>query len=80
MATSVEISAIADLILETFGGDAQLFKSWLVRSKLETEATQLQSAIRKQQAERDTAVDTAEESIQSLQAAYNAKLAEIDNL
>ena len=80
MATEQQVQAIADLILQTFGGDANLFKSWLMRSKLETEAAQLQSAIRKAQTERDADVTSAEETIQGLQADYQAKLAEIDAL
>jgi hypothetical protein len=72
--------AILELIATTFEGNVNLFQSWLQRSKLETEAAALQSAIRKKQAQRDAGLDQAEAAIQNLQANYQSKLAEIDNL
>lgn len=80
MASSEVISIVVDKIVQAFDGDAALFESFLTRSRLETEAATLQSAIRKAQAERDGAVTTAETEIQALQAQYQAKLTEIDAL
>lgn len=73
-----------DLILETiatkFNGDIKLFEAWLQRSKLETELMQIDSAIRRAKNGRDKAVDSAEATIQTLEAEKQAKLMEIDNL
>jgi hypothetical protein len=78
--TEAQKDAILELIAGTFEGNVNLFQSWLQRSKLETEAAALQSAIRKKQAERDAGLDQAEAAIQNLQANYQAKLEEIDAL
>jgi hypothetical protein len=80
MATQEVISLVVDKIVTAFDSDVALFEAFLIRSRLETEAATLQSAIRKAQAERDGAVTTAEMEIQSLTDAYQAKLAEIDAL
>lgn len=80
MADTATISLVVDKIVAAFDGDAVLFEAFLTRSRLETEAATLQSAIRKAQSERDSAVTTAETDIQSLTDAYQAKLAEIDAL
>jgi len=80
MASQEVISIVVDKIVTAFDSDVALFEAFLTRSRLETEAATLQSAIRKAQAERDGAVTTAETSIQALQAQYQAKLAEIDAL
>ena len=80
MATQEIISIVVDKIVTAFDSDVALFEAFLTRSRLETEAATLQSAIRKAQAERDGAVTTAETSIQALQAQYQAKLTEIDAL
>jgi len=80
MATQEVISTVVDAIVAAFDADPVLFEAFLKRSRLETEAATLQSAIRKAQAERDGAVTTAETEIQTLQAQYQAKLAEIDAL
>jgi hypothetical protein len=80
MATNEVISIVVDKIVTAFDSDVALFEAFLKRSRLETEAATLQSAIRKAQAERDGAVTTAETEIQSLADAYQAKLAEIDAL
>ena len=80
MATQEVISIVIDKIVSAFGNDTTLFENWLVRSKLETEAAALQSAIRKAQADRNADLDDAEATIQGLQSSYLAKLAEIDNL
>ncbi len=80
MATQEVISLVVDKIVSAFDGDVVLFEAFLKRSRLETEAATLQSAIRKAQAERDGAVTTAETEIQTLQAQYQAKLTEIDAL
>lgn len=80
MATPEITNIVIDAIVAAFDGDAALFEAFLTRSRLETEAATLQSAIRKAQAERDGAVTTAETEIQSLTDAYQAKLAEIDAL
>lgn len=71
---------ILQTIFDKFDGNPALFSSWLVRSRLETEAAALQSKIRKAQDTRDKAVDGAETTIQALQAEYQAKLSEIDEL
>jgi len=80
MASQEVISIVVDKIVTAFDSDVALFEAFLTRSRLETEAATLQSAIRKAQAERDGAVTTAETEIQSLTDAYQAKLAEIDAL
>ncbi len=80
MASQEVISLVIDKIVAAFDTDVALFESFLTRSRLETEAATLQSAIRKAQSERDSAVTTAETDIQSLTDAYQAKLAEIDAL
>jgi len=80
MATQEVISLVVDKIVQAFDSDVALFEAFLIRSRLETEAATLQSAIRKAQAERDGAVTTAETEIQSLTDAYQAKLSEIDAL
>jgi len=80
MATQEVISTVVDAIVAAFDADPVLFEAFLKRSRLETEAATLQSAIRKAQAERDGAVTTAETEIQALQAQYQAKLTEIDAL
>lgn len=80
MATAEITNIVIDAIVAAFDGDAVLFQAFLTRSRLETEAATLQSAIRKAQSERDSAVTTAETDIQSLTDAYQAKLAEIDAL
>ena len=80
MASNEVISLVVDKIVTAFDSDVALFEAFLTRSRLETEAATLQSAIRKAQAERDGAVTTAETEIQSLTDAYQAKLAEIDAL
>ncbi|MFA5433721.1 MAG: hypothetical protein WC319_12750 [Candidatus Paceibacterota bacterium] len=80
MASQEVISLVVDKIVTAFDSDVALFEAFLTRSRLETEAATLQSAIRKAQAERDGAVTTAETEIQSLTNAYQAKLAEIDAL
>ena len=80
MATPEITNIVIDAIVAAFDADPVLFESFLTRSRLETEAATLQSAIRKAQSERDGAVTTAETEIQSLTDAYQAKLAEIDSL
>jgi hypothetical protein len=80
MANESQINAVVDAIVKAFDGDAQLFEAFLLRARLETDAEKLRSRIRNQQAKRDKAVDSAESSIQSLQADLQAKIAEIDAL
>lgn len=80
MATQEVISLVVDKIIQAFDSNVELFESWLTRSRLETEAEALQSAIRIAEASRDSAIDTAEATLQALQAQYQAKLAEIDAL
>lgn len=80
MATAEITNIVIDAIVAAFDSDPVLFEAFLTRSRLETEAATLQSAIRKAQSERDSAVTTAETDIQSLTDAYQAKLAEIDAL
>ena len=80
MASTEITNVVIDAIVAAFDADPVLFESFLIRSRLETEAATLQSAIRKAQAERDGAVTTAETEIQALQAQYQAKLTEIDAL
>jgi len=80
MATTEITNVVIDAIVAAFDADPVLFEAFLTRSRLETEAATLQSAIRKAQAERDGAVTTAETEIQTLQAQYQAKLTEIDAL
>ena len=80
MASTEITNIVIDAIIAAFDADPVLFEAFLTRSRLETEAATLQSAIRKAQSERDGAVTTAETSIQALQAQYQAKLTEIDAL
>ena len=80
MATEAQINAVVGAVVASFGGDVALFQTFLMRAKLETEAAALQSAIRKAQTERDADVTNAEITIQDLQAQYQVKIAEIDNL
>ena len=80
MATPEITNIVIDAIVAAFDADPVLFEAFLTRSRLETEAATLQSAIRKAQSERDGAVTTAETEIQALQAQYQAKLTEIDAL
>ena len=80
MATTIEINAIADIILTTFDADAQLFHAFLARAKLEAELDQLASAERVIRA--DFAGDQTEfnDALAANQQAQAEKQAEIDAL
>ena len=80
MATEAVISLVVDKIVAAFDGDVAKFDTFLKRAALQTEAETLQSQIRIAKANEDAAVTSAESEIQALQAAYQAKLAEIDAL
>ena len=80
MAEPAVISLVVDLIVAAFDSDIDLFNSWLVRSRLETEAAALESEMRVVEAERDAGITAAADELQTLQAALNTKLAEIDAL
>ena len=80
MATEQEISIVIDKIIQAFDGDVALFDSWLTRSKLESEYAEIESAIRNAQDAQSADIDAYNEQIETLQAALNAKQAEIDNL
>jgi hypothetical protein len=60
MATTAQINAIADIILEVYDGDAQLFKASLEQIKVNTERVTIQNqidALRKQQREANDAIE-----------------------
>ena len=80
MATEQEISIVIDKIIQAFDGDVELFDSWLTRSKLESEYAEIESNIRNAQDAQSADIDAYNEQIETLQAALNAKQAEIDNL
>ena len=80
MATEQEISIVIDKIIQAFDGDVALFDSWLTRSKLESEYAEIESNIRNAQDAQAADIDAYNEQIETLQAALNAKQAEIDNL
>jgi hypothetical protein len=66
MATQQQISAVIDIILETFGNDAQLFKASLAEIKTNTTKVTIENqidALRKQQREANQAF---EDQIQAL--------------
>jgi hypothetical protein len=66
MATTAQINAIADVILEVFGNDANLFKDSLTEIKVNTTKVTIENqidALRKQQRE---ANDAFELQIQAL--------------
>jgi len=80
MANAETISLVVDKIVEAFDGDVELFDSWLTRSKLESEYAEIESNIRNAQDAQSADIDAYNEQIETLQAALNAKQAEIDNL
>ena len=80
MATDVQINATVNAIVAAFGGDAELFSAFLVRSKLETEKLELQSEERALQAEFGIEQTAYNEAIAANVDAQNAKQAEIDAL
>ena len=60
MATTQQISAVIDIILETFGNDAQLFKASLAEIKTNTTKVTIENqidALRKQQREANDAIE-----------------------
>jgi len=60
MATQQQISAVIDIILETFGNDAQLFKASLTEIKTNTNKVTIQNqidALRKKQREDNEAIE-----------------------
>jgi len=66
MATTAQINAIADVILEVFGNDANLFKDSLTEIKTNTKKVTIENqidALRKQQREANQAF---EDQIQAL--------------
>jgi len=80
MADQAVISLVVDLIVAAFDSDTDLFNSWLVRSRLETELAALQSQQRIVQtdiAAKNVAADT---ELAALAEDIAAKLAEIDAL
>ena len=80
MATSVEINAIADIILTTFDSDAQLFQTFLARAKLEAELDQLASAERMIRADFAEDTDEFNVALAANQQAQAGKQSEIDAL
>jgi hypothetical protein len=60
MATQQQISAVIDIILETFGNDAQLFKASLTEIKTNTTKVTIENqidALRKKQREDNEAIE-----------------------
>ena len=66
--------ATTNLAVDAFDGNAELYGDFLTRARLDTEAKALESQMRVVQTQQ------AAEALQTLQAALNAKLAEIDAL
>ena len=80
MATQEQINAVVDNIVQAFGGNAQLFRAWLNRSKLETELAALVSAERILRAQFGGQSEQFNAALETNQAAQAAKEAEIDAL
>jgi hypothetical protein len=60
MATTQQINAVIDIILEIFGNDAQLFKASLAEIKTNTTKVTIENqidALRKQQREANDAIE-----------------------
>jgi hypothetical protein len=60
MATTAQINAVIDIILEIFGNDAQLFKASLAEIKTNTTKVTIENqidALRKQQREANDAIE-----------------------
>lgn len=54
MAAQETISLVVDKIVAEFGGDVELFETWLHRSRLEAEYDQLESEMRQLESAEDT--------------------------
>jgi len=80
MATTIEINAIADIILNTFDHDAALFQTFLSRAKLQAELDQLASAERGLRTDQNEDVQAFNDALAANQQAQAAKQAEIDAL
>jgi len=80
MATTIEINAIADIILTTFDSDAALFQTYLTRAKLEAELDQLASAERVIRSDFAGDTDEFNTALAANQQAQAAKQSEIDAL
>ena len=80
MATEVQINAIADIILNEFDGNAQLFQTFLRRAKLEAELDQLASAERVIRTDFAGDQDEFNTALAANQQAQAIKQSEIDSL
>ena len=80
MATQLEIEAIADIILDKFGGDAALFTAWLHRANLQTELDALRSLKANGRADFQAQSDAFNAALAANQALQAAKEAEINAL
>jgi len=80
MATPEVISLVVDKIVQTFGGDVDLFTAWLARSKLEQELAILASEERNLRGTNSQSNVTFNAELTALLEAQAAKQAEIDAL
>ena len=80
MATEVQINAIADIILNEFDGNAQLFQTFLGRARLQAELDQLASAERVIRTDFAGNQDEFNTALAANQQAQAIKQAEIDSL
>lgn len=80
MASQEIISAVVDIIVDAFGGDAELFQAFLVRSRLETELRALESQHRKTTAAFEQEQQDYNAATNANADARSAKQAEIDAL
>lgn len=72
--------ATTELAVAAFDGNAELYGDFLTRARLDTEAKAPESQMRVVQTQQAADAAAAAEALQTLQAALNAKLAEIDAL
>jgi hypothetical protein len=80
MAEQAVISAVIDEIVAAFDGNVNQFRAFLNRASLQAELDAIQSQIRNAQEAQSQDIDQYNEQIEGLQAALNAKQAEIDSL
>lgn len=80
MASVEVINVVVDALVAAFDADTKLFAAFLKRARLETELAQIESAKRRAQSVQAEAITKSETDLQSLEAARQAKLAEIDAL
>ena len=80
MATTQEINAICDVILQEFDADPAVFRTSMRRVRLMGELDAINSQIRKRQNTEDSQNAAFQEAMATLSAALAAKEAELDTL